>query len=264
MKSQFSFKTAIKTAGVFACIAFMSACNSDNEPDTPAPIVNFTEVKGSGDITAQLNAFRALLGDQLNTTPGQTAGRREINWDAVPDNQTNTDTFPGDFFNSTDPAVAAGRKRGAIFSTPGKGLRISDKNFSDLVSNYGEQFSAFSPARTFAAVGSNKMDVTFKVPGTATNAFVRGFGVVLSDVDQANSTTLEFFEGEKSLGKFTAPVRKDGSGFSFVGAVFPDSKVTKVTITTGSAAISNKYADNAQNDLVIMDDFFYSEPVAAQ
>ncbi|MCF2493074.1 hypothetical protein [Dyadobacter chenhuakuii] len=258
----YQLKTKIRNAAIFACIALMSACNDSDEPETPSPSLNFTEVKGSGDITSQIAAFRTLLGDQLNTTPNQNAGRREINWDAVPDNQTNTDNFPGDFFNSTDPAVAAGRKRGAIFSTPGKGLRISDKDFSDLVSSYGEQFSSFSPARTFAAVGSNKMDVTFKVPGTATNAFVKGFGVVLSDVDQANSTTLEFFEGDKSLGKFKAPIRKDANGFSFLGVVFPDSKITRVTITTGSAAISNKYADNAENDLVIMDDFFYSEPLA--
>ncbi|WP_035333180.1 hypothetical protein [Dyadobacter crusticola] len=255
-------QSIVKKARILACIALLSACNSNNEPDTPAPSVNFTEVKGSGDISAQISSFRTLLGDQLNTTPGQTVGRREINWDGVPDNQTNTDTFPGDFFNSTDPAVAAGRKRGAVFSTPGKGLRISDKNFSDLVSGYKEQFNAFSPARTFSAVGSNKMDVTFKVPGTATAAFVKGFGVVLSDVDKANSTTLEFFEGDKSLGKFTAPARKDANGFSFIGAIFPDSKVTKVTITAGSTSISNKYADNADNDLVIMDDFFYSEPSA--
>ena len=265
MKSQSSFEKTIKNAGAIVCIAIMSACSSNSdEPETPAPSVNFTEVKGSGDISSQLASFRSLLGDQLNTTPGQTTGRREINWDAVPDNQTNTDTFPGDFFNSTDPNVAAGRKRGAIFTTQGNGLRISDKNFSDIVSNYKDQFNAFSPARTFAATGSNKMDVTFKVPGTATAASVKGFGVVLSDVDKANSTTLEFFEGDKSLGKFAAPARKDDKGFSFLGAVFPDSKVTKVTITSGSAAIINKYADNAENDLVVMDDFLYSEPASLQ
>ena len=81
---------------------------------------------------------------------------------------------------------------------------------------------------------------------------------------KANSTTLEFFEGDKGLGKFVASARKDDKGFSFLGAVFPDSKVAKVTITSGSAAISNKYADNTSNDLVLMDDFLYSEPSALQ
>ncbi|WP_439555327.1 hypothetical protein [Dyadobacter sp.] len=261
MKSQTFVMKTVKNVGVLACIALMSACNSSNEPEVLTPSVNFTEVKGSGDISSQLASFRTLLGSQLNTTPGQTGGRREINWDAVPDNQTNTNTFPGDFFNSTDPAAAAGRKRGAIFTTHGSGLRISDKNFSDLVSGYDDQFNAFSPARTFAAVGSNKMDVTFKVPGTDKNAFVKGFGVVLSDVDKANSTTLEYFEGDKSLGKLSAPTRKDDQGFSFLGAVFPDSKITKVTITAGSAAISKKYNGSSESDLVIMDDFLYSEPI---
>ena len=264
MKTYLTLNSIIKNGGILACFAVVFACNPENESQDPAPSINFTEVKGSGDVASKIAAFRTLLGDPLNTTPSQAAGRREINWDAVPDNQTNTDAFPGDFFNSTDPAVAAGRKRGAVFSTPGKGLRISDKNFSDVVASYGEQFKAFSPARTFAAVGSNKMDVVFKVPGKSDAAFVKGFGVIFSDVDQANSTTLEFFEGDKSLGKFKAPIRTDANGFSFLGVVFPDSKISRVTITSGSTAISNKYADSAENDLVVMDDFFYSEPLSAQ
>ncbi len=263
MKTFTTFKTISGKITFFACIAFLSACNSDDDGQDPAPSINFTEIKGSGEINAQISAFRTLLGDPLNTTANAT-GRREINWDAVPDNQTNTDTFPGDFFNSTDPAVAVGRKRGIVFSTPGKGFRVSDKDFSDAVSGNSEQFKAFSPARTFAAIGSNKMDLTFKIPGTNNGAFVRGFGAIFSDVDKNNVTSIEFFEGDKSLGKFDAPARTDANGFSFLGVVFPDNKVTSVTITTGSAGITGGYSYNANDDLVIMDDFFYSEPAAGQ
>lgn len=255
-----TIKTILGNAALFACIAFVSACDSDNDDQNPSPAINFTEIKGSGEINTQITAFRTLLGDPLNTTVN-TTGRREINWDAVPDNQTNTDNFPGDFFNSTDPALPAGRKRGIVFSTPGKGLRVSDKDFSDVVSG-NEQFKAFSPARTFAAIGSNKMDLTFKIPGTANAAFVRGFGAIFSDVDRANISSIEFFEDDKSLGKFNVPARTDGSGFSFLGVIFPDNKVTRVTITSGSAGISGGYKYNANDDLVVMDDFFYSEPAA--
>lgn len=258
-----SFKTILGNVTLFACIALVSACSSDNDDQNPSPAINFTEIKGSGDINTQISAFRTLLGNPLNTTVN-TTGRREINWDAVPDNQTNTDNFPGDFFNSTDPALPAGRKRGVIFSTPGKGLRVSDKDFSDAVSGNSEQFKAFSPARTFAAIGSNKMDLTFKIPGTSNAAFVRGFGAIFSDVDRDNISSIEFFEGDKSLGKFNVPARTDGNGFSFLGVVFPDNKVTRVTITSGSAGISGGYKYNANDDLVIMDDFFYSEPAAGQ
>lgn len=251
----------LKITALFACIAVLNACNSDD--DAPTPAANVTEIKGSGDINAKVDAFRALLGNPLNTTVNQT-GRREINWDAVPDNQTNTDTFPGDFFNSTDPAVAVGRKRGVVFSTPGKGFRVSNKDFSDAIPGNNEQFKSFSPARTFAPIGSTKTDIVFKIPGTSNAAFVRGFGAVFSDVDRGNSSSIEFFEGDKSLGKFDVPAKTDANGFSFLGVVFPENKVTRVTITTGSAGISGQYSYNANDDLVIMDDFFYSEPAAQQ
>lgn len=263
MKNFKSLSTLLSKSALFTCIVFLYACDSGQDDQTPSPAINFTEVKGSGEITSQVTAFRTLLGDPLNTTVNQT-GRREINWDAVPDNQTNTDNFPGDFFNSTDPAVAVGRKRGVVFTTPGKGFRVSDKDFSDVVSGNSEQFKAFSPARTFAAVGSNKMDIVFRIPGSVDAAFVKGFGAIFSDVDRANATSIEFFEGEKSLGKFNAPARTDANGFSFLGVVFPDHKVTKVTIVSGSAGISGQYNYNGNDDLVVMDDFFYSEPSAAQ
>jgi hypothetical protein len=259
MKKNITLITLTKYAGL-ACFALLSACSNDHEPEVEYP-VTFTEVKGSGDINGKLTEFRALLGDPLNTTPNQPpVGRREINWDAVPDNQTNTDAFPGDFFNSTDPGAPAGRKRGAIFSTPGTGLRVSNNDFIDVLTE-NNKFNAFSPARTFAAIGSNKMDITFKVPGTATDASVKGFGVIFSDVDLENYTTLEFFEGNKSLGKFKAPVKTDENGFSFLGVAFKNAKVTKVTVTSGTAAIG-KATFNTPNDQVIMDDFFYSEPLA--
>ena len=88
-------------------------------------------IKAHGDINAALDQFRDLLGGgQPNTVPGAVGGRREINWDAVPANLTNNNSFPGDFFGSSDPAAANGRKRGLISTTPGTGFSISDTNFA--------------------------------------------------------------------------------------------------------------------------------------
>lgn len=250
---------------VLLALGVLSACDDTNDeaPAPAVPAIQFTQVSGSGDLTAKLAEFRTLLGDPLNTTPNQAAGRREINWDGVPANLTNVDTYPGDFFNNTDPTGPNGRKRGAVFTTPGTGFRISDNDFGDLLADYGNQFNAFSPARTFAPVGSTVTETTFRLPGTTTAATVRGFGVIFSDVDGANSATLEFFEGEKSLGTFKAPVRSDSAGFSFLGVHFPENKVTKVLIKTGNAAPSSKLADSGPYDVVAMDDFFYDEPKAA-
>lgn len=257
-------KVTFRLLGLLA-LGFLAACN-DTDDEAPAPVVpaiKFTQVSGSGDLTAKLTEFRALIGDPLNATPNQSVGRREINWDGVPANLTNVDTYPGDFFNNTDPAGPNGRKRGAVFTTPGTGFRISDTDFSDLLADYGTQFNAFSPARTFAPIGSVQTEATFRVAGTTTAATVKGFGVIFSDVDGVNSATLEFFEGDKSLGLFKAPVRSDANGFSFLGVVFPDNRISKVLIKTGNASVSSKLADGGQYDVVAMDDFFYDEPKAA-
>jgi|GEM_PF-840865 len=220
-----------------------------------------TIVTGTGNIEGAVATFRTLLGDPLNgvLVGQQPAGRREINWDAVPAAFTNVDNFPADFFNTRSP-------RGAVFSTPGTGFRVSDTNFADVNASYGAQFNFFSPNKTFAAVGSNIMDVRFEVAGSvATPAVVRGFGVVFSDVDTAGSTKIEFFSHGMSLGVYNAPVRSDAGGLSFVGVVFHPStvEVTRVRITSGQGALGanvNDVTSGGTLDLVIMDDFFYSEP----
>lgn len=220
-----------------------------------APVV----ITDSGDITDGVAAFRQLLGDPLNgvTPVEQAAGRREINWDAVPAGVTNTNAFPPAFFNTNSP-------RGAILSTPGSGLRVSDNNFADVNPAYAAEFQAFSPIKTFAAVNSNVVDVSFQVAGGKDAAAVSGFGVVFSDVDRAGAATLELFAGPFSLGTFEAPVRSDAGGQSFLG-VIPNAGVlvTRVRITSGQGALGPNIADVSAGgalDLVIMDDFLYGEP----
>src|SRR5262245_502234 len=79
-----------------------------------------TVISGSGDIAGNVAAFRALLGDPNNAAaPGQQAqGRREVNWDGVPAEFTNTDDFPNDFFNVNST-------RGLFYNRTGHGLEVS-------------------------------------------------------------------------------------------------------------------------------------------
>jgi len=223
-----------------------------------------TVIKATGDINTALNEFRNLLGT-LNTSPGAGPGRREVNWDAVPAALTNNNLFPGDFFGSADPALPDGRKRGLIMTTPGAGFSISDSDFVFINPKYDAQFNAFSPKKTFIADGSNIVDNFFKVPGTRTDATVQGFGVVFSDVNNASSTSMEFYNGDRLLGSFKVPNvgNNNPGGFSFLGVYFPNERVTRVRIFSGSAPLSakqNDISDGGGEDLVIMDDFIYSEP----
>lgn len=220
--------------------------------------------QAAGDITPTVVSFRDALGTLNANTPGsQAGGRREINWDAVPAAFTNTDNFPGDFFNQ--PAV--GRARGVLFSTPGTGFRTSDNNFKDLNPDFGTQFNFFSPVRTFAAVGSSDMTVDFFVPGSSTPAVSTGFGVVFADVDRLGSAAIRVFDANgKNLGRFLAPPAPEG--LSFVGVSFPTAIVARVEIESGQGVVAVGAADltnreqTPSTDLVIMDDFIYGEPIA--
>jgi len=251
-----------------AVTLFAIGCSKDdngygNTP-TPLPTVNAVVVSASGDstgIVAKLNEFRVLSGDPINTAPGAVLGRREVNWDGVPASLTNNNNFPFDFFGSADPAAANGRKRGLIYTNTGTSFRVDSTDFSEIDAAYSSQFEAFSRKRLFAYMGDNGSEVTFKVAGTNTNAFVKGFGVIFSDVDDANSTSIEYFAGTKSLGVYKAKTAPQG--FSFLGISFPDEKVTRVKITSGNGVLGTgikDISDGGAKDLVVMDDFIYDEP----
>jgi hypothetical protein len=237
-----------------------SAAVSDYEAGT-APAAKRVEHRvfsATGDLTQALAEFRASLGDPNNLgVPGeQPTGRREINWDGVPAAVLNVNSFPGDFF----------RARGQIFTTKGTGFRVSDNALADLNAAYASQFAAFSPTKIFVAVGSRELTVDFVVAGSTTPARVNGFGVVFSDVDRAQSTTLAFFDARgRLLRKVHAPRRSDAAGFSFVGVTFRTPIVARVRIKSGQAAITGRNADisaGGHADLVAMDDFISGEPHA--
>src|SRR5262245_44232183 len=127
MKQQLVFTTLI---AIFA--ASFAGCDRDDKEEQQDD--NITIIRASGDINASLNQFRQLLGAPVNTTPGATGGRREINWDGVPDSLMGK-ALPTNFFNppGTDPALAP-LQRGLTYApTPApNGFRVSNVQFSDV------------------------------------------------------------------------------------------------------------------------------------
>jgi len=99
------------------------------------------------------------------------------------------------------------------------------------------------------------------VPGGATAALTNGFGVVFTDVDQASTSSLQFFDAENQLlGNFFVPNFGGDETLSFLGVIFGEGRVvSRVRITSGNQILA---AGNTQADLVVMDDFIYGEPVA--
>ncbi len=219
-------------------------------------------VSATGDITAAVNQYRALLGTlNPNVAGEQPGGRREINWDGVPAGFTNNDLFPGNFFNVNSP-------RGVLFTTSGSAFRISDNGYVDVNAAYAGEFNVFSAPKLFAARGSTITDVRFVVAGSNTPALVSGFGSVFADVGLATSTTIEYFDAAGNLlATATAPKRSDAAGLSFVGATFQSRLVARVRITSGNTPIDPGVTDNVSSggvrDIVVMDDFIYGEPRVA-
>jgi hypothetical protein len=218
-------------------------------------------VKATGDINSAITDFRSLLGN-LNTSPGATSGRREINWDGVPDNMVGQ-ALPNDFFNPTEAGAPIARQRGLIYAAGVGEFQVSNTNFSNIDPASAGELSAFSGAKTFANISTNLWPIGFQVAGETTAAFSKGVGIVFSDVDLPNSTSLEFFEGEKSLGKFFAPPHTMESSFSFLGVYFPgNERITKVEVKHDGILSDGEKDISAggQHDLVIFDDFIYGEP----
>jgi hypothetical protein len=245
-----------------AFLALASACSDDGADSPAAPPAGAiaTSLVATGDITAKVNEYRALLGEPRNggAVGPQAAGRREIGWDGVPPQFDNGDNlFPPDFFNTTV-------KLGAIFATAGSGFRNDSTLFDGVNPAYAAQFKAFSPNKIFAAVGSNVLDMTFRVAGTTTPAVVNGLGVVFTDVDTPGATSLDYYAADgRLLGHFAAPTRSDATGLSFVGVKYDSPVVARVRFTLGQGALGagvNDISAGGTVDLVAVDDLIYGEP----
>jgi len=230
----------------------------------------FTSASTS-ETTTTVAAFRAAL-----TGADATVGT--IGWDGV--------RLDGTDNNGNTTPIVAGKitgipsnrfqVRGVIFN----GITaVANDGFVSANAGVADQFPAFSPANTFAAFNSNRIELSFVLPSAATTAPVpavtRGFGVVFLDVERANTSSIEYFNGQVSLGKFFVPAGASGQA-QFLGVLFGAPVVTRVVITTGTAALFNfnngqvtagapdQTINAGQNtDQVATDDFIIADPVSA-
>lgn len=137
-----------------------------------APPVNVQQAAGTSvaAIQSAIDAYRADLGALNPNVPGSFgSGRREINWDGVPDAFAAPNLLPADFFNVNSP-------RGVVFATAGLGFQVSGNagvapiEFDNINPTYSSLFTIFSPQRLFTALGSKRLTVRFFEPGSTTPA----------------------------------------------------------------------------------------------
>jgi len=217
------------------------------------------------DIQTAVDAFRNFGDFGTNNGVGGTFphGRREINWDAVPDARSAPNLLPANFFNSNSP-------RGVVFFTPGTGFQVSANlvnptntpvRFGNINRVYPALFNTFSPQRLFTALDSTVTENLFFVPGTTRAATVKGFGVVFTDVNADDSTKIEYFDvsGNLLFSRDALPAPNHRGGLSFLGVGFDTASVFMVRITSGDRILKEP-----NFDVVVMDDFVYGEPQALQ
>lgn len=236
-----------------------------NAATTAAAPILFSGSGGSPTgIQPTVDAYRADLGTLNPNVAGSFgSGRREINWDAVPDAFAAPNPLPANFFNVNSP-------RGVVFTTAGTGFQVSANAvnptntpvlFGNINPTYPSLFQTFSPQKLFTPIANNVLDVDFFVPGSGTPALTRGFGSVFTNVTLPDTTSIEFFDADNTpIGTFFAPVGGTQS-LSFLGVDFGSDVVSRVEITNGNAALGPN--ETTGINLVVMDDFVYGEPVSA-
>ena len=214
------------------------------------------------DILTAVNLFKTAVslggGNNLIAAGPIPNGRREINWDAVPDAASAPNLFPANFFFNT---------RGALFFTPGTGFQVSADSsnptntpvrFGNIHPVYPALFSTFSPQRLFTALDSNITETLFFIPNDTTqSATVKGFGAVFTDVNTDHSTKIEYFDvnGNLLFSQNVLPGPTNRGSLSFLGVGFETDSVFLVRITSGDRILRTP-----NRDVVVMDDFIYGEP----
>ena len=248
----------MKTSRITACAFVLFTFGTANA----VPIVSSASGDSPAAISSTVEAYRVSLGAlNLNTIGSFGSGRREINWDGVPDVFSAPNNLPANFFNLNSP-------RGVVLSTPGSGFQVSASvgngtataiEFGNLNASYPALFATFSAQRLFTALGSTVTDVNFFIPGSTIPATVSGFGAVFTDVDLPNVSSLQFFDQSNALlGTFFVPATVGrNEALSFVGVLFTTERISRVRITAGNQSLSGLEV----GDVVGMDDFIYAEPI---
>ncbi len=219
-------------------------------------------------IQAAVDLFRTDLGG-VNNGVGSSflSGRREINWDGVPDSFAEPNALPFNFFNVNSPrgvvfhsiANIGGNHQFRVSASAASGTAV---RFGNIDASYSTIFQTFSSEKLFHARFSNEIEILFFIPGTNIPATVAGFGAVFCDVDGSN-TFIEYYDptGNKISG---SSINVASNGLSFLGTSFnAGERLAKVIIRLGNSNLQSGNIDGTNGvDVVAMDDFIYGEPQA--
>jgi hypothetical protein len=255
-------------------------------PVTPGTPQIFNGVGGTA--ATALADFEAAIGGANNganpPTAPLTTGFRDINWDGVKLDGTDFGGPPNTTVINTGHTVGIPLNRfqergvyfGAVYAVSGSFSATDTSTFADVNPNVSTLFPSFTPKNTFAMFNDNGIDFKFVVPSshntTVVSAASRGFGAIFQNVQLADTSSIEYFNGSTSLGKFFVQTGTAGQS-EFLGVLFNNPIVTNVVLTLGTDVIfrfdgttftPGGVVDDPTggHNLVVTDDFVYAEPQA--
>ncbi len=246
-------------------------------PGNPVAAMTPTEFSGAGlgNALTAMQSFQNTIGgaDNGGTPAPQSGGFRSINWDDVALDGTDFGGLSTVINSGHTVAIPTNRyqERGVSF---GQTFAVSNDGLTDVNPTTANLFHSFSGSNVFSSLNNITVNINFvqasdhstsKLP-----AETAGFGAIFLNVEVANTTSIEYFHGNQSLGKFFVPAGTAGQT-QFLGELFPSAVVTNVQIKLGTDAVftfsgtaitsPNTDAPPTTN-LVAADDFVYSEPIA--
>lgn len=235
-------------------LAVLAASATAAAPADAAMTVRQASGPTPASIQAAVDQFRADLGPVNADGPAQS-GRREIDWDSVPDSQADPHPLP--------PSLYVSRGITLKNPAPGGGFMVSaDSSNPDNQPpefNHPTLFAPFSPQRLFSPIGSTTTIVDFLVPGGSDPALSRGFGAVFTNVDTAGHSKIELLDANgATLAARNVPVATGNQTLSFLGIALSEGRVARVRITSGDHPPDSGVTTN---DTTVLDDFLYAEPV---
>lgn len=255
---------------IFRTLSFVAMAMMFTASISAAPVVRTASGANAAAIQAIVDQFRADLGGANNGVGGSFVnGRREINWDGVPDSFSAPNFLPANFFNANSPRGAVftsrttfGDSQAFIVSADSNNPTTTPVRFANIDPSYSATFQTFSAERLFVARNSNVMEINFFIPGTSIPATVNGFGVVFTDVDQAGPSYVKYYDKDGGSHTFQS-AQVANTGLSFVGVSFnAGERISRVEIISGNEILANANVDGGGSDVVAMDDFIYGEPRA--
>ena len=235
---------------------------------TGGPSTQFTDSRTAD---AVANFAAAIGGADNGATSGEHgSGFRHVSWDDIALNGSD----PGSTALPGGHTVALSRGRLQPWGIElGPDVAVADDGFHSVNSNV--QFTPYSlhdvwaPFNSQAPFNSPVAELDVVAPdgqaSTPVAAQTRGLGVVFLNVRQADTTGIEYYNGDILLGRVFAPAGTGGP--SFAGLLFPDPVVTRVVVVLGTAEIfslDGSPAGTDPNTMVAGDDVTLAEPAAAR